>query len=170
MKRVMVIGAPGTGKSTFAKKLAAKTGLPLIHLDLYYHDKSKNYYENKEAWKSQVEEMTAGECWIIDGNYGRTMAERMKWADTIIYFDLPRALALRGIAKRRLAAQRAKRDDMPSDWHESAGWSFVCGVWNYKKKYGEDIARLLEDNKDKQVVVFKSRKETEEYLNAMIKP
>ncbi len=59
MKRVMIIGAPGTGKSTFAKKLAEETGLPLIHIDYYYHDPAKDYYTDKPAWRALVTELAA---------------------------------------------------------------------------------------------------------------
>lgn len=169
MKRVMIIGSPGTGKSTFARKLANKTGLPLIHLDFYYHDKSKNYYEDKDAWKAQVEELTAQDEWVIDGNYGKTMSSRMSRADTIFYFDMPRRVALRGVVKRRLAARHTKREDMPDDWKETANLALFKYVWGFRKKYKAGTQQLLDENKGKQIIIFSNHKQTGKYLkDAMI--
>lgn len=164
MQRVMMIGSPGTGKSRFAQQLATSTGLPLIHLDFYYHDKNKNYYTDKEAWRKRVDELTAQNAWIIDGNYGRTMADRMQRADTIFYFDMPRRTALWGVCKRRFAALYTKRTDMPSDWKETSSWSFMAYVWSFKKQYAADTQELLRRNSDKQIVVFRKYKDVDAYL------
>jgi len=75
MKRVAIIGSPGTGKSTFAKQLATlHATLPLIHLDYYYHDRRFNYYADKLKWRER--------------------------ADTIFYFDMPTYLAVSGVIRR----------------------------------------------------------------------
>lgn len=104
MKRVAVIGSPGTGKSTFAKQLAAQTGLPLIHLDYHYHDKKRGYPTNKEAWVAKTRELAQPDAWIIDGNFASTLVERLQMADTIFYFDMPTSLAISGIVKRWVTA------------------------------------------------------------------
>ncbi len=83
MKRVTILGSPGTGKTTFAKQLAAKTGLPLIHLDLLYHDKTKDYYSDEAAWQKTVKKLLQQDSWIMDGNYNSTLAERVGKADTV---------------------------------------------------------------------------------------
>ena len=167
MNRVLIIGSPGTGKSTFAKRLAHKTGLPLMHIDYYYHDPTKDYYTNKQAWRAFVMKMAAREKWIIDGNYGNTMGERMTLADTIFYFDMPRRTALWGVIKRRLNGWRTTRDDMPAGWKERAGWKFLRYVWTFKSTYQAATERLLDQNNDKDIVVFKSHKDVENYLKML---
>jgi adenylate kinase family enzyme len=164
MKRVLVIGSPGTGKSTFARRLAAKTGLPLMHLDLYYHEKSQNYYVDKDAWTKRVRELVAQPQWIVDGNHGRSMRMRMERADTIIHFDLPRRSALRGVVKRRAQAHKTKRADMPDDWEEKLSWEFLRYVWKFRKTYRASTLQLLAENADKQIVTFKTRKQAEDFL------
>ena len=75
MQRVMVIGSPGAGKSTLSGKLAAVTGLPLFHLDAEYWLPGWTEREPRE-WQDKLADIVAGKRWIIDGNYGRTIAAR----------------------------------------------------------------------------------------------
>ncbi len=48
MKRVIVIGSPGAGKSTFARKLKDKTGLPLYYLDRIFHKPDRTTVTREE--------------------------------------------------------------------------------------------------------------------------
>lgn len=167
MKRVLIIGSPGTGKTTFAKKLAKKTGLPLVHLDLYYHDSTKDYYQetNKQAWYVKVGELINKDKWIIDGNYNSTLENRIKRADTIIFFDFSTLKALKGILKRRIELHNKARDDMPSGWNEHIDWGFVHYVWRYNKIKRPKVVEVINSSQPKSVVVFSSHLDTEEYLN-----
>lgn len=169
MKRVMIIGSPGTGKSVFARKLASRTGLPLVHLDYYYHDPTQEYYHghNKRAWQDKVESLTTQNTWIIDGKFASTMAERAQRADTIFYFDIPRRVAIRGVLKRRVTVSRTKRTDMPDSWREKLDWLFLKYVWGFRKKYAASTEELLKSKHGKHVVVFKNRKQTEKYLDGL---
>lgn len=112
MKKVMVIGSPGAGKSTFARKLARKTGLPLTHLDLIWH-KSDRTTISREEFDEKLHALCAQEEWILDGNYGRTLEVRMAACDTVILLDYPTDVCLAGAASR----VGSKRDDIP--WVES---------------------------------------------------
>lgn len=112
MKRIMVIGSPGAGKSTFSRKLAEKTGLPLTHLDLIWH-KSDRTTISREEFDDRLRALCAQEEWIIDGNYARTLEIRMAACDTVILLDYPAELCLAGA----LARLGVRRDDMP--WIET---------------------------------------------------
>lgn len=166
MKRIAIIGSPGLGKTTFARKLNAKTGLPLIHLDIYYHDTTKNYYHDKVAWKARVATFVQQDKWIIDGNYGATMAERFDRADTIVYFDMPRYKAIYGVLKRRGEHINKKRLEMPNGWKERSNLSFLKYVWNFQKNYREPTQAMLKGLSDKEIVVIQSHAQAEEYLRA----
>jgi adenylate kinase family enzyme len=86
MKRVMVIGPGGAGKSTFARRLGERTGLPVIHLD--EHHWRPGWEETpKQEWRAIVTDLAAGDEWIIDGNYGGTIDVRVGAADTAIFLD-----------------------------------------------------------------------------------
>ena len=86
MKKILVIGCCGAGKSTFSKKLHKILKLPLIHLDTYYH--KPNWEEpEKEDWKKIVSSLAHRKEWIMDGNFSDTFDIRIPRSDTIIYLD-----------------------------------------------------------------------------------
>lgn len=111
MNRVIIIGCPGAGKSTFARKLSEKTGLPLFYLDMIWHKADRTNVTTDE-FDAVLYGIMSGEQWIIDGNYLRTMPERLKKADTVFFFDMPVDVCLAGAIERLGKA----REDMP--WKE----------------------------------------------------
>ena len=113
MKKVIVIGCPGSGKATFAKKLSDKTGLPLYHLDAIWHKPDRTHI-SREEFDIRLSEILARECWVVDGNYSRTMEWRIRECDTVFVFDLPVCECIRG-AEARVGVVRP---DMP--WAESS--------------------------------------------------
>ena len=72
MNRIVIIGCPGAGKSTFARKLAAKTGLPLYYLDMIWHRADRTVI-GREEFDRQLDKLVIEDEWIIDGNYARTL-------------------------------------------------------------------------------------------------
>ena len=108
MKRVLVIGCPGAGKSTFARWLRDATGLPLYYLDRIWHRPDKTNIP-REEFDARVAELTAGDRWIIDGNYLRTLEPRLARCDTVFFLDLPVDVCLAGVAAR----MGQPREDMP---------------------------------------------------------
>lgn len=167
MKRIAVVGCPGAGKTTFVKKLAQITGLPVIHLDFYYHQKEYNYYIDQKAWEKKVKQLAARERWITDGNYKSTFSVRFKRADTIIFLDYPRRTLLYGIFKRRIENQGKLRSDMPPEWKEHINWYFLKYVWKFRGEARSQLLQNLKKYKDKDVRVFTSRKQAKRYLASL---
>ncbi len=112
MKKVLIIGCSGAGKSTFARKLAAKTGLPLYYLDMIWHLPDRTTLP-REEFDKRLEEIMKSDSWIIDGNYTRTLPMRLKEADTVFLFEIPVEQCLEGAIERL----NHERVDMP--WHVS---------------------------------------------------
>jgi adenylate kinase family enzyme len=164
MKRIAIIGSPGTGKTTFARQFAEQIDVPLIHLDYYYHDKQYNHGTDKEAWRARADSFTEADSWIIDGNFGATMAKRLERADTIFYFNMPTYVALIGIIKRWLTAHRSDRPEMPDDWQEKPSFSFFWKVLWFRYRYARSTQQLLAQNTDKTIVTFKNHKQIAIYL------
>ena len=88
MKKVIVIGCPGSGKSTFSRALQAKTGLPLFYLDMMYWNPDKTKKEKTVFLESLASALQKDE-WIIDGNYASTMEARLQACDTVFFLDYP---------------------------------------------------------------------------------
>ena len=86
--RVIVTGMPGSGKSTFSRDLSARTGLPLIHLDLHYW-KPGWVRPSDDEWRVKQRSLLAGDGWIADGNYHETLDLRLERADTVVVLDTP---------------------------------------------------------------------------------
>ena len=158
MKRVIVIGCPGAGKSTFSRAIANVTGLPLFHLDMIYHKPDRTTVSSEE-FDSRLSEITSRECWIIDGNYQRTLEYRISRCDTVFLFDLPTDICLAG-AKERVGKVRP---DMP--WVENElDVEFAQFIKEFAEEQLPMIYELLEKHKDKNITVFRSREQADEYL------
>jgi adenylate kinase family enzyme len=124
MERVLVIGSPGSGKSTLAIELARSTGLPLIHLDQeYWH--SGWVEPPKEDWERRVTELAARERWVMDGNYGGSLAIRLEYADTVVDLQLPAWLCVARILKRVVGSWGRVRADMAEGCPEQFSFEFL---------------------------------------------
>ena len=88
MLKTIVIGSPGAGKSTFARKLRDVTGLPLYYLDMLWHKPDQTTI-SREMFDAQLNEILKKDRWIIDGNYQRTLEMRLKACDTVFLLDFP---------------------------------------------------------------------------------
>ena len=158
MKKVIVIGCPGSGKSTFSRALRQKTGLPLCHLDLLYWNADKTTVE-KDVFLERLSAVLAGDAWIIDGNYASTMEMRLAACDTVIFLDYPLELCFAGIRERR----GKPRDDMP--WVEQEeDAEFMTFVKRYHEEQRPQVLALLEKYGDKNVIVFQDRAQADAFL------
>ena len=87
-RRIIVTGLAGSGKSTLSIALAAKTTLPLIHLDLEFW-KPGWVEPSLDEWRDKQRVVLGGDAWIADGNYHETLDLRLERADTVLFLDLP---------------------------------------------------------------------------------
>jgi adenylate kinase family enzyme len=159
MKKVIVIGCPGSGKSTFSVALRRATGLPLFHLDMMYWNADKTAVE-RTVFLERMNETLGRSEWIIDGDYRSTMEQRMQACDTVIFLDYPPQVCLDGIRERHGKA----RSDMP--WVESGeeDAEFVEAVKNYNLQRRPQVMELLAKYSDKDIFVFENRDEAAEFL------
>ena len=159
MKKIIVIGCPGSGKSTVSRALHNKTGIPLYHLDMMYWNADKTTAE-KSVFLERLSTVLEKDEWIIDGNYGSTMELRMAACDTVIFLDYPLDICLDGIRERR----GKPRSDMP--WIETEeDEEFIEFIKSYNEQQKPKVLELLEKYSDKNIVIFKSREEADMFLN-----
>ena len=159
MKRVIVIGCPGSGKSTVSRALHNKTDISLYHLDMMYWNADKTTVE-KSVFLERLSAVLEKNEWIIDGNYGSTMELRMAACDTVIFLDYPLEVYLDGI-KERLGKSRS---DMP--WIETEeDAEFIEFIKNYNEQQKPKVLEILEKYEDKNIIIFKSREQADAFLN-----
>lgn len=143
-QRVVVTGMAGAGKSTFSRALSAKTGLPVIILDLHFWQPGWQA-PSDEAWAATQRSLLAGDAWIADGNYHETLALRLGRADTVVLLDTPwwvcSARAFRRGIRRPIGMQ------MPDGCEDSTWrrvhdeWWLVWRIWRVRRT---ERARELE--------------------------
>ena len=159
MKKVLVIGCPGSGKSTFSKSLHQITKIPLFHLDMLFWNADKTTVE-KSVFLDRLLNVIQNDKWIIDGNYGSTMELRMQACDTVVFLDYPVDVCLNGVRERKGKA----RSDMP--WIESEeDAQFLEFIKNYKEQSRPKVMELLERYSHKDIVIFSTRTQAEEFLS-----
>lgn len=159
MNKVIVIGCPGSGKTTFAEKLQKCTGLPLYYLDAIWHKPDKTHIP-REEFDQRISEIFATPEWIIDGNYNRTIEMRLQQCDTVFLFDLPTEVCLQG-ATERLGKGRY---DLP--WIEKElDPEFESFIKKFSNTALPKIYELLDKyGENRNIFVFKSRKDADEYI------
>ena len=162
MKKIIIIGCPGSGKSTFGGKLRDITGLPLYHLDMMYWNKDKTTVA-KDVFLDRLYSAMNTEEWIIDGNYFSTMEERINRCDMVIFLDYATEVCIDGIEKRR----GKPRSDMPWTDGEGTDEEFVDFVKNYNRDSKPKVIALLQKYSQKNIVVFSTRKDSEEFLKTL---
>lgn len=159
MEKVIVIGCPGSGKSTFARNLQKRVGLPLTHLDMLFWNGDKTTV-SREEFDKRLDTVLKSQKWIIDGNYSRTLELRLQSCDTVFFLDLPTEDCVFGV-KQRIGKVRP---DMP--WVETEeDKEFIEYVKDFKVTQRPNVLFLLEKYNDKSIVVFHSREEMDKYLS-----
>lgn len=166
--RILIIGCPGSGKTTFAKQLSKLTGLPIIHLDNYYW--TSNWVRKSDVeWYQIVNDFCNQEKWIMDGNYTKTMPIRIQYATSIVYLDFPRWKCLTRVFIRRFRLFHNKnRTDIPTHCNERLSLEFYRWIWSYPKRSRNETLALLTDSK-KTTFHFKSNGEVKNFLAALSK-
>ena len=158
MKKIIIIGCSGSGKTTFAEKLRDKIGIKLFYLDAIWHRPDRTHI-SREEYDTRLSEILALDSWIIDGNYSRTIETRMAACDTVLLFDLPVEVCLEGAISRLGKA----RYDMP--WIDTElDPKLKRDIEEFPSKNLPAIYALLDKYSDKNITIFKSREEADEFL------
>ena len=161
MKKVIVIGCPGSGKSTFSKALSEKTDIPLYHLDLLYWNADRTTVSH-ELFLKRLTSVLEEDKWIIDGNYASTMEMRLQACDTVFFLDYPTSVCLEGVEQRK----GKPRADLP--WPDTENdEAFLELIKNYATDSRPIVLSLLKKYPDKEQYVFQDRAEATAYLKTI---
>ena len=167
MERVMIIGCGGAGKSTLARKLGEKTGLPVIHLDRIFWSPGNWRHLSREEFDIRLLRELEQDRWIMDGNYDRTLEPRLAKADTVIYLDFSRWLCLMGWIKRVVTNWGTARPDMAPGCEEWFDPEFVRWIWRYiRDNRGRNYA-LIAKYPNVKPVILKNRRQARRFLDGI---
>lgn len=166
MERILIIGCSGAGKSTLARELGKKLGLPVIHLDqLWWKPGWENF--TREEFDKKLGAVLSESRWIIDGNYSRTMPQRLEKCDTVIYLRFSRWACIFGMLQRVLGSYGKVRPDMAPGCPERFDWEFVKFIWNFDKNNRVQIDTYLAQAKHARKIVLRNRKEVKKFLESV---
>lgn len=171
MERVLILGCGGAGKSTLARRLGQLTGLPIIHLDAHFF--SAGWVATPvEQWRTIVQELVAGERWIIDGNFASTLDLRLPRADTVVFIDLPRRVCLWRVLKRWITHRGRTRPDMAAGCNEQADLEFLKWIWSFRSRERPKTLQMIDraSAKGKQVHHLTSRAQVERFVSSLTSP
>ena len=132
MRRILIVGSAGAGKSTLAREVARRLRLPLIHLDRHYW--RPGWVAAGDArFRADVAALAARPAWVMDGNYGGTLDLRLPRADLLVLCDPPRLRCLARVLRRRWTHRAMSRPDLPDGCPEQIDLEFLRYVWRYPR-------------------------------------
>jgi len=153
MKRILVIGCPGSGKSVFSKRLAKILNYPILHLDRIFHINNNNQISRDKLKEKIVEFVQKNDTFIIDGNYTGTLEYRLRLCDIVFYFDIDESICLRNVIKR--IEDNIPRDDIAPGFDNSImDPEFIKYVKTFNNRVKSRVDKILEENQIKPIKFF----------------
>ena len=165
MKRIMIVGSGGAGKSTLALQIGKKLNLPVVHLDREFWRPGWTM-PSKEEWTTTVSNLIQNDKWILDGNFDRSIATRLQAADTLIYLDFHPLLCLFRVIKRRIKHHSTHRPDMTPGCNEQLDRKFLTWILRFRKDSDPGIRSAIEKyGSGKKILILRSPSEVCQFLN-----
>ena len=164
MERVLIIGCGGAGKSTMARKLGERTGIPVVHLDQIYWSPGNWQHLERAEFDALLAIELEKPHWILDGNFDRTMEWRLEKCDTVIYLDFNRFACIFGWLKRVITNWGTARPDMAPGCNEWFDPEFAKWLWNFNKQNRTRYLNLLKEAEGKTVYILRNRRQVNHFL------
>ncbi|MGH6996545.1 MAG: hypothetical protein ACREEO_00060 [Phenylobacterium sp.] len=143
MRRVVILGNSGSGKSRLARALGARLGLPVVHLDPLYYGPDWTHGD-AEAFRRRVREALAGEAWIVDGAFLALVGDlTLPRAELVVWLQQPRWLALSRALGRCLDPSAVGRADLPVGCRDTPSREMLADIWTYETHARPDMERRL---------------------------
>ncbi len=167
MKRVLVLGPGGAGKSVLSRELAGVTGLPLVHLDREFWGPNWERPAD-DVWRARLDSLMAGDAWIVDGTHADTLGHRLVRADGVVLLDYSRWLAVRGVMKRLLTRGGRRRADLAPGCRNRLDRDYANWVWRYHRETRPEVFAALEQHADHvEVITLRNRRHAQRWLDAL---
>jgi adenylate kinase family enzyme len=167
VQRVLVLGPGGAGKSVLSRELAGVTGLPLVHLDREFW--APGWVKPADdAWRQRIDELLAGDSWIVDGTHVDTLDYRLSRADGVVLLDYSRWLAVRGVTQRLLTAAGRRRADLAPGCRNRLDRDYASWVWRYHRETRPQVSAALERHADHvETITLRNRRHAQRWLRSL---
>jgi adenylate kinase family enzyme len=152
VQRIVVMGPPGSGKSTMARHLGARFGVPVFHLDQAWH--RPGWVEVPlDEFRTEVERIAALPTWVIDGNYTATIECRFRVADMVVYLDMPTWLSMLRVIRRIVTSYGTVRPDSAPGCPERLDLVFLYYIWTWNRQRRDRNLALVESFGGRKIIL-----------------
>lgn len=167
MKRIIIIGCSGSGKTILARKMGDLLGLPVHHLDKL-HWLPGWVRPPDDEWRQIQQELVSGDQWIIDGNYGGTLNIRLEACDTVVYLAFSKYRCLYRVFKRSTLGRNRTRSDLnPECPEQMPDWEWIRWIWRYPKHSGPRVLEKIAASDAKKTIVLRSPRDVRQFLRSL---
>lgn len=166
MKKILIIGSGGAGKSTLAKQLGRRLSIPVHHLDTIFW-KPGWTPTDRETFRAEVEVVMQDEEWIMDGNFRGTLDSRLQKCDTVIFLHYSRWTCLRRAVKRRLMYHGKSRPDMTEGCNEKIDLDFLKWIYFYNDRHVPDTLEKLRLSDIENIIILNSPAKTAKWISSV---
>jgi adenylate kinase family enzyme len=167
MKRVMIVGQPGGGKSWLARQMGARTGLPVFHMDQIHWMSGwvERPLEDKLRMATEVEN---SDQWIFEGGFSRSYPHRLSRADVLIVLDPPFALRIWRVFKRTIRDYGRSRPDLPEGCPEQFSPEFWKWIWDTRHTgRAKSLGLLDQAGPETTCHMLRSRQDVADFLKTL---
>ncbi|MCI8413092.1 MAG: hypothetical protein HFE47_03240 [Clostridia bacterium] len=164
-KKILVVGCGGAGKSTFARAMGEKLGIPVVHLDKLWWQ--PNWIERTpEEFDSLLADSLSQSQWITDGNYRRTFPLRLQNADFCVFLDIDAKTCMKSVYKRAKTYKGKTRPDITDGCVEQVDPEFAEWIHNFSQSVRPEMLAELHKS-GVPYRIFTARKDAYLWLNAL---
>jgi adenylate kinase family enzyme len=163
MEKIVIIGSPGAGKSTLARKLGRKLQIQVVHLDRIFWQ--PGWKEKPRNTRIEIlQERVRKKQWIIEGTYLDSSEPRLEAADTIIFLDIPFFLCLQRIIMQHFKCQGHHRHDLKEGCKDELNLIRILKVLGFPFRGRRTLKQKLRNYESKQIFWLRSSSEVEDFL------
>jgi adenylate kinase family enzyme len=170
MRRIVVLGTSGSGKSTFAQQVAQRLSLRYVELDALHWEPNWNQAP-LAVFRERISAAINGDDWIVDGNYSKVRDAIWPTADTFIWLDYSMTIVFTRVV-RRTFRRWWKSEQLWSGNREELWWHFftqnslflwVVQTWRIHRR---DYPKMLQEQSQagKRIVRLRHPDEAERWI------
>lgn len=168
MRKVLVIGSGGAGKTALALQVGEITGLPVVHLDRLYWEPGWTA-PDRDVWHQRLQGAMSRDEWILDGNYSATIDIRLAEADTVLFLDFSPLICIWRVIRRYLRHRGSSRPDMAPGCEERLTLGFLHWIWTFRPRRRDRLKRRITESTqdDVAVIVLTTRRQVDRYVERL---